>query len=103
MPPAWRPFSCRWCRCSRSGPRRPARCCATTISLATELKNNPKAAADSIPLWQMLPGGEVVFDVKNGRLHKAQLTITKEVKNHQGENSSCTFNSTLSIEYAGDR
>jgi hypothetical protein len=74
-----------------------------TISLTTELKNNPAAAADTIPLWQMLPSGEVVWDVKNGRLHSARLTITREVKNHQGENSSCSFNSTLTIQYVGDR
>jgi hypothetical protein len=76
---------------------------AATIALTTELKAPPKAAADMIPLWQMMPEGEVVFDLKNGRLHAARLTINKELKDHQGPNSSTSFKSTLTVEYAGDR
>lgn len=76
---------------------------AATVTLTTELKTPPKAEGDAVPLWQLLPEGEVVFDVKNGRMHAAKLVINKELKNHQGENTSCKFASTLTIQYAGDR
>jgi hypothetical protein len=74
-----------------------------TATLTTELKTAPKVPADAIPLWQMLPAGELVWDVKNGRLASAKLTIDKELKGHQGEGSICKFQSTLSIQYVGDR
>jgi hypothetical protein len=74
-----------------------------TVTLATDLKTAPKAAADAIPLWQMLAGGELVWDVKNGRLASAKLSTDKELKGHQGEGSVCKFQSTLSIQYVGDR
>jgi hypothetical protein len=74
-----------------------------TIALTTELKTPPRAAADEVPLWQMMPAGDVIFDTKNGRLQSAKLEIKKELKNHQGENTSCAFSSTLTITYAGDR
>jgi hypothetical protein len=76
---------------------------SATVTMTTELKSPPKAAADAIPLWQMMPEGEVVLDLKNGRLHAAKLTIQKELKDHQGANSFCKFTSTLTIQYAGDR
>ena len=66
-----------------------------TIGLATALKTAPKAAADAIPLWQMMPEGELVFDLKAGRLHSAKLGISKELK---GEGSACKFTSSLVIE-----
>lgn len=76
---------------------------AATFTVTTEFKTPPKAALDTVPLWQLMPEGEVVYDVKNGRMHSAKLTINKELKNHQGENTSMTFKSTLTIGYAGDR
>ncbi|MFO0845214.1 MAG: hypothetical protein U0797_22995 [Gemmataceae bacterium] len=76
---------------------------AATVAVTTDFKEAPKAALDAVPLWQLMPEGEVVFDVKNGRLHSAKLTISKELKNHQGENSSMTYKSTLTVTYAGDR
>jgi hypothetical protein len=72
---------------------------AATVTLTTELKNPPKAAADAIPLWQMMPAGEIVYDLKNGRLHSAKLTIEREVKGHQGENSVCKFTSSQTVQY----
>jgi len=74
-----------------------------TVTLTTALKDPPKAAADAMPLWQMLPEGEVVLDLKNGRLHSAKLEVKKEVKDHEGEGSRYTFASTLTVQYAGDR
>ncbi|MFO0926875.1 MAG: hypothetical protein U0736_07505 [Gemmataceae bacterium] len=76
---------------------------AATVQFTTDLVTAPKAPADAVPLWQMMPQGEVVIDVKNGRLHSARLTITKDLANHQGENSSCKFSSTLTVQYLGDR
>jgi hypothetical protein len=74
-----------------------------TATFTTELKSAPKAAADAIPLWQFLPTGEVVWDVKNGRLHSAKLTIDKELKGHQGEGSHTRFQSTTTVLYLGSR
>jgi hypothetical protein len=76
---------------------------AAHVTLTTDFKTPPAAALDAVPLWQLMPEGEVVFDVKNGRMHSARLTVNKELKNHQGENSSMTFKSTLNVVYAGDR
>jgi hypothetical protein len=74
-----------------------------TVTLTTEVKSAPPAAGDAVPLWQQQPQGELVYDLKAGRLHRAALKIDKEAKGHQGEGSSCRFQSTYTIEYAGDR
>jgi hypothetical protein len=74
-----------------------------TLSVSTDLKEQPRAAADAIPLWQMLPRGEVVFDLEAGRLQSARLTIDKELKGHQGEGSHTRFQSVLVMTYAGDK
>jgi hypothetical protein len=74
-----------------------------TVSVSTDLKTLPKAVADVVPMWQMLPRGEVVFDLKAGRLHSAKLTIDKELKDHQGEGSQTKFQSVLTVSYIGDK
>jgi hypothetical protein len=74
-----------------------------TVSLTTEVKNPPAAAADQVPLLQLVPEGEVVFDLRAGRLHSAALKVDKEVKGHQGEGSSYRFQSSYTVQYAGDR
>jgi hypothetical protein len=76
---------------------------ALTISLTTELKAPPAAAADRVPLLQLLPEGEVVFDVQAGRLHSAALKIDKELKGHNGDGSSYRFVSNYTEQYVGDR
>jgi hypothetical protein len=76
---------------------------ALTMTLKTELKNPPAAPGDQVPLLQMQPEGEVVFDVHNGRLHSVSLHIDKELKNQAGEGSSYHFQSTYTEQYAGDR
>jgi hypothetical protein len=73
-----------------------------TIAMTTELKTMPESLLDRVPLLQMQPEGEVVFDAKNGRLIRATLRIEKELKGHQGEGSSYRFRSTYTEEYAGD-
>lgn len=65
-----------------------------TLTVATTLKPPPEAAADQIPLLQMLPEGELEFDTKLGCLRKATLKIEKDLTGHQGEGSSYRFRST---------
>jgi hypothetical protein len=74
-----------------------------TVALTTELKTPPEAAGDRVPLAQSLPAGEVVFDVRAGRLHSASLKVDQEIKGHQGEGSSYHFQSSYSEQYIGER
>jgi hypothetical protein len=74
-----------------------------TVNVTTEIKNPPQAQADQVPLWQMQPEGEIVFDVQAGRMHKATLKIEKEAKGLQGEGSSTHFQSMYTEQYVGDR
>jgi len=74
-----------------------------TVSLTTTMKTQPEAAADQIPLLQLQPEGEVVFDAATGRLKSAALKIDKEIKNHQGEGSSYRFQSTYVEQLAENR
>jgi hypothetical protein len=75
---------------------------AATIVLTTVLKTQPEALADRVPLLQMQPEGEIDFDTETGLLRKASLQIDKELKGHQGENSSYHFQSRYSEEYVGN-
>jgi hypothetical protein len=70
------------------------------IQMTTELKGTPAAQEDQVPLWQMQPEGEIVFDVQGGRLQKATLRIDKEAKIEGGNTH---FQSVYTEEYVGDR
>jgi hypothetical protein len=70
-----------------------------TIALATFAKTMPDNMLDRVPLLQMQPEGEVLFNLKEGRLRRAHLHIEKELKGHQGEGSSCRFRSTYTEEF----
>ena len=59
----------------------------------------PDSLLDRVPLLQMQPDGEVVFDTRDGRLRRACLRIEKELKGHQGEGSCYRFQSTYTEEY----
>jgi hypothetical protein len=74
-----------------------------TVALTTEVKQTAKVLDEQVPLWQMQPEGEIVFDLKAGRLHRAVLKIDKEGKGLQGEGSSTHFQSTYVEQYAGDK
>jgi hypothetical protein len=74
-----------------------------TVTLKTELKNPPAAPADQVPLLQMQPDGEIVWDLQAGRLRSVHLRIEKELPNYQGEGSHYRFVSTYAEEYAGDK
>ncbi len=73
------------------------------IGLATTIKAPPTAAADQVPLLQLQPEGQIIFDVQAGRMHSARLKIDKEIKGHQGDGSSYRFLSTYTEHYAGDK
>ena len=72
---------------------------AATIVLTTTVKNLPEAVADQIPLLQLQPQGEIVFDVRAGHMRSVRWQIDKELKGHQGEGSSYRFKSTYTEEY----
>jgi hypothetical protein len=70
-----------------------------TIAMTTEVKGDTTAQEDQVPLWQMQPEGEIVFDMQAGRMRKATLRIDKEAKTEGG---STRFRSVYTEEYAGD-
>jgi hypothetical protein len=74
----------------------------TTVGVTTSIPKLPGALADRIPLLQVQPEGEVVFDVRAGRLQTARLQIDKELKDYQGEGSSYQFRSTYTEEYVAN-
>jgi hypothetical protein len=74
-----------------------------TIALATELKTLPENLLDRVPLLQLQPQGEVVFDTEGGRLQKAVLTTEKEITGHQGEGSVYRFRSSYTEEFQPDK
>jgi hypothetical protein len=73
-----------------------------TVSLATELKTQPPPA-ELAALVQMLPAGEIVYDLRDGRLHAANYRIDREVKGQQGEGSASRYTSTYAEVLVGDR
>ena len=66
------------------------------VTLATQLKEKPAAAADLIPLWQMLPSGELVWDLQAGQLERGELKVKESLKTADGNLS--TFESVKVIE-----
>jgi hypothetical protein len=69
-----------------------------TVAVTTEMKAQPAALADRVPLLQLQPEGEFVFDLKAGRLKSATMKIDKLLQGHQGEASSHRFQSTYKEE-----
>jgi hypothetical protein len=76
---------------------------AATVAVTTLLKTMPESLLDRVPLLQLQPEGEVVFDLQAGRLHSASLRIEKELVGHQGEGSRYQFQSTYTEEYVGNK
>jgi hypothetical protein len=74
-----------------------------TITLSTTLKTMPDSLLDRVPLLQLQPDGEIVFDAQNGFMRSARLLIDKELKNHQGEGTNYHFQRTYAEEYVGDK
>jgi hypothetical protein len=67
------------------------------IRVNTELKTQPEAVADRIPLLQLLPEGEFEFDTKAGLLRRAELKVDQTLPNHRGPGSSHHFQSVLKL------
>ncbi len=76
---------------------------AAVVAVTTEFKTQPEAAEDRVRLLQMQPEGEIVFDLRAGRVQGATLKIDKEIKGLQGEGSSIRVSSTYHEQYAGDQ
>jgi hypothetical protein len=74
-----------------------------TIAMTTAVKNPPENALERVPLLQLQPRGEIVFDTRLGLLRGARLTIDSELKGHQGEGSSYHFQSLYTAEYVGSK
>jgi hypothetical protein len=70
-----------------------------TFTLTTVIAKPPAALADQVPLLQVQPQGEMVFDLQSGRLQRARLQIEKELKDYQGEGTNYRFRSTYTEEY----
>lgn len=68
------------------------------LSLKTGLQPPPSTPLEQLPLLQAQPEGEVIFDLKAGRLQSARLSINKELKGHQGEGSRYRFQSSYKEE-----
>jgi hypothetical protein len=75
---------------------------AATVTMTTTVKDLPANAAEQIPLLQLQPQGEIVFDLKKGLLQSARMMIDKELKGHQGEGSSYRFQSLFTEELAAN-
>jgi hypothetical protein len=71
------------------------------VSCQTTIPKLPENAQDQIPLLQAQTEGEVVFDVENGRLDAAVIQVNKELKDHQGKDSSYRFQSVYRESYLG--
>jgi hypothetical protein len=76
---------------------------AAVVGVTTALKAPPAAAADQAPLAQFQPEGEIVYDLKAGRLRSAALHIDKELKGVQAEGGSYRFQGSYTEQYVGDR
>ncbi len=74
-----------------------------TVALTTTLKAMPESPLDRVPLLQLQPEGEIVFDTQAGRLIQARLKIEKELQEHQGKGSSYRFQSTYVEDLLGDK
>jgi len=71
------------------------------ISCQTTIPKLPDSPQDQIPLLQAQTDGEVVFDMANGRLDAAVIQVNKELKDHQGKDSSYRFQSVYRESYMG--
>jgi hypothetical protein len=71
------------------------------LALTTALQAAPADKGDEAKLAQFQPCGEVSFDLQAGRMMYARMTIDKEIRGHQGEDSSYRLQSRYSEEYLG--
>jgi hypothetical protein len=67
-----------------------------TLAVTTIFKSMPDTPKERIPLMQKDVAGELVFDLKAGRLISANLNIDRTIENHNGKGSSYHFKSQYS-------
>ena len=82
-------------RCKQMTPNSMLITCQTTIPKL------PENVQEQIPLLQSQTEGEVVFDIENGRVDAAVIQVHKELKDHQGKDSSYRFQSVYRENYCG--
>ncbi len=70
-----------------------------TIAVKTEFKTQPESAQERLPLLQKEVEGQVVFDLKAGRLQGVRFVIDRTVEQHQGPGSSYRFQSEYTEEF----
>ena len=64
-----------------------------TLTVANQITAMPENPKDQVPLLQKLAQGEVLFDLRQGRVVDVRLNIDRMVSNHHGEGSSYHFQS----------
>ena len=69
-----------------------------TIAVTTEFKTPPESAQERLPFLQKDLAGEVVGDLRSGRLVRVQYQTDKTIENHQGTGSSYRFQSRYTEE-----
>ncbi len=69
------------------------------IALKTTVKNMPANQLDQVPLFQKMPEGEIIFNHHSGILHSANIHIIRDLKDHQGKDSSYHFESDYKEEF----
>jgi hypothetical protein len=67
-----------------------------TIGFTTELKSPPTDASLMPALVPYLAQGSVIWDTQENRVTVIRATVKHTVKNHRGEGSSLTYESTYS-------
>jgi hypothetical protein len=63
------------------------------IAFTTQLRDQPKDVAARLPLLQVQPQGEAIFDLQLGLVISARYVSAGVVEGHQGEASRYEFNS----------
>ncbi len=69
------------------------------VRLTTQFKTLPRNLTERLPLLQKQPEGEVVFDVRAGRLQSARLWTDRVLEGHQGPGSSYRFQNSSTERY----
>jgi hypothetical protein len=63
------------------------------LAVSTQFKTMPDNTMDRLPLLQKEVQGDLVFDLKAGKLTSVQFATDKTIENHQGKGSSYRFQS----------
>ena len=89
--PAWQEYQCKGINGG-----------LVTVAFKTNLNSMPDDKGDQAKVLQFLPEGEVLFDVQACCLRRARLNVNREMKGHQGDDSSYRIESNYVEEYVGN-